>query len=189
MPVTPARKDLRERSPLEPVIRTQLLTLHFRSSSALPRCAAGLWSGKTGRTLALVNYWNTTRRLVVDGAHRQDPRRDLRLKNSDSSPTPNSNPPVPAAPDATRANLSPSPLSPASLKWRRRLDWLTQVRLLNATVVGGSAGTLIGSLAGSFLGYPLLGALGVGLGALLFLGETGPSGSRLLHTRGSQEVL
>ena len=93
------------------------------------------------------------------------------MKNSDSSPTPNSNPPVLAAPDATRANLSLSPLSPASVKWRRRLDWLTRVRLLNATVVGGSAGALLGSLAGSFLGYPLPGALGVGLGALLFFWE------------------
>ena len=45
---------------------------------------------------------------------------------------------------------------------------MTQVRLLSTTVVGGSTGALLDSLADSFLGYPLLGALGVGLGALLF---------------------
>jgi hypothetical protein len=135
------------------------------------RCWAVVWQDRSHPGARELLEYHT--RLIVDGAHRQDSRRDLRLKNPDSSPTPNSNPPVPAAPDATRANLSPSPLSPASAKWRRRLDWLTQVRLLNATVVGGSAGALFGSLAGSFLGYPLLGALGVGLGALLFWEKLG----------------
>jgi len=52
---------------------------------------------------------------------------------------------------------------------------LVQIRLLKATVLGGGPGGLLGLLLGGFLGYPflggLLGALGIGLGSLLFSGK------------------
>ena len=102
---------------------------------------------------------------------------DLRLKKPASSPTPNSEPPTPAARDAVRANLSRRPLRPASAKELRNVDVSAQIRLLQAKVLGGIAGGLLGLLAGGFLGHPflggLLGALGIGLGSLLFWKRVG----------------
>ncbi len=93
----------------------------------------------------------------------------------DSSPTPNSEPPTPAVPDAIRANLSRRPPRPASAKRRRNVDVFAQIQLLKATVIGGGFGGLLGLLLGGFLGHPLLGgllgALGTGLGSLLFSGK------------------
>ncbi len=84
----------------------------------------------------------------------------------------NSEPPPPAASDATQANLSRRPPPPASAKGRRNVNALAQIQLLKATVIGGGFGGLLGLLLGGFLGHPylggLLGALGTGLGSLLF---------------------
>ena len=93
----------------------------------------------------------------------------------DSSPTPNSEPPTPAVPDAIRANLSRRPPRPASAKGRRNVDVFAQIQLLKATVIGGGFGGLLGLLLGGFLGHPflggLLGVLGTGVGSLLFSGK------------------
>ena len=87
----------------------------------------------------------------------------------------NSEPPPPAASDATQANLSRRPPPPASAKGRRNVNALAQIQLLKATVIGGGFGGLLGLLLGGFLGHPylggLLGALGTGLGSLLFSGK------------------
>ena len=99
------------------------------------------------------------------------------MKKPASSPTPNSEPPGPHASDAIRANLRRRPLRPASAEGLRNVDVSAQIRLLKAKVFGGSAGGLLGLLAGGFLGHPflgvLLGALGVGLGSLLFWKRVG----------------
>ena len=112
------------------------------------------------------------------------------MKKPDSSPTPNSEPPTPAAPDAIQANLVRRPPRPASVTGRRNVDVLTQIRRLKATVVGAGAGGLLGLLTGYFLGHPflggLLGALGIAWGSRLFWKKVGeetdvvfaPAGSR-----------
>ena len=88
---------------------------------------------------------------------------------------PDSELPTPAAPDAIPANLSRRPPRPASAKGRRNIDVFAQLQLLKATVIGGGFGGLLGLLLGGFLGHPylggLLGALGTGLGSLLFSGK------------------
>ena len=99
------------------------------------------------------------------------------MKKPAASPTPSSKSPTPAGPDAIRPNLSRRPLRPASAKGLRDVNASTQILLVQATVIGGIAGGLLGLLTGGFLGHPLLGgllgALGIGWGSLLFWGKVG----------------